>query len=49
MASTEPLDVLAGTLDYSLLTATGGDDFTPPQPTQSLLVRISKRSAGKPS
>jgi 16S rRNA A1518/A1519 N6-dimethyltransferase RsmA/KsgA/DIM1 with predicted DNA glycosylase/AP lyase activity len=49
MGSTEPLDALAGELDYSVLTSTGGDDFTPPQPTQSLLVRVSKRTAEKPS
>jgi 16S rRNA (adenine1518-N6/adenine1519-N6)-dimethyltransferase len=49
MSSTEPLDVLAGELEYSLLTSTEGDDFTPSQPTRSLLVRVIKRAAGRAS
>jgi hypothetical protein len=46
MGSTAPLEELGDQLSYAVLAATEGDDFTPPQPSRSILVRVSRRAAG---
>lgn len=37
----EPFEDIGNVLDYSVLTTIQGDDFTPPQPSTSLLVRVT--------
>lgn len=43
-ASMEPFDTLGDGLSYSVLTTIAGNDFTPPQPSTSLLVRVQHRT-----
>ena len=45
MGSTEPLDALSDQLSYAVLAVIEGDDFTPPQPSRSILVRVVRRAA----